>query len=75
MSPLLHARSNGHSTAELHVSVLIGKASHPDMQKTQKIGIFFENSLHRQFEVHKKNSTKGCFRLHIYLSTNKKISP
>jgi hypothetical protein len=38
------------STAERHLSGLIGKASHPDMQKIQIIGFFFENRLHWQFE-------------------------
>jgi hypothetical protein len=46
--------SIAHSTAELHLSGLIGIASHPDIQKTRKIGFFFENSLHPQFEVEKK---------------------
>jgi len=30
-----------HITAELHLSGLIGRASHPDMQKIRKIGFFF----------------------------------
>jgi hypothetical protein len=34
------------STAELHLSGLIGMASHPDMQKIWIIGYFFENGLH-----------------------------
>jgi len=38
-------------TAELHLPVLIGTASHPDMQKIRIIGFFFENGLHWQFEV------------------------
>ena len=44
------------SRVELHLFELIGTASHPDMQKLQIIGFFFENRLHWQFEV-KKNST------------------
>jgi len=39
------------STVELHLSGLIGIASHPDMQKIWIIGYFFENGLHWQFEV------------------------
>jgi len=38
-------------TVELHLSGLIGTASHPDMQKIRIIGFFFENRLHWQFEV------------------------
>jgi hypothetical protein len=32
------------NTIELHLSVLIGTASHPDMQKIRIIGFFFEVS-------------------------------
>jgi hypothetical protein len=39
------------NTVELHLSELIGAASHPDMQKIQKIGLFCENRLHWRFEV------------------------
>jgi hypothetical protein len=39
------------NTVELHISGLIGKASHPDLQKNPIIGFFFENRLHWQFEV------------------------
>jgi hypothetical protein len=35
-------------------------ASHPDMQKIQMIGFFFENRLHWQFEV-EKNLLKWLF--------------
>ena len=38
---------------ELHLSGLIGAASHPDMQKIRIFGFFFENSVHWQFEVEK----------------------
>ena len=38
-------------TVELHSSGLIGKASHPVMQKTPIIGFVFDNKLHRQFAV------------------------
>jgi hypothetical protein len=41
------------STVVLHLSELIGTASHPDMQKLEIIGFFFENRLHWQFEVKK----------------------
>jgi hypothetical protein len=43
-------------------------ASHPDMQKTQIIGFFFENRLHWQYEV-ENNIYKWLFRLHFYLHT------
>jgi len=39
------------NTAELHLSGLIGTASHPDMQKIRIIGLSFENRLHWQCEV------------------------
>jgi hypothetical protein len=42
------------------------------MQEILIIGFFFENRLNLQFEVEKK-STNGCFRLHIYLRTNKTL--
>ena len=42
------------STVELHLSGLIGTASHPDMQKIRIIGFFSESRLHWQFEVEKK---------------------
>jgi hypothetical protein len=35
------------------------------------IGFVFENKLYWQFEMGKKNSTNGSFRLHINLRTNK----
>jgi hypothetical protein len=34
------------SMAELHLYGLIGKVSHPDMQKIRMTGFFFENRLH-----------------------------
>jgi len=37
------------STVEVHLSGLIGMASHPEMQKFRIV--FFENNLHWQFEV------------------------
>jgi hypothetical protein len=40
---------------ELHLSGLIGTASHPDMQKIRITLFFFENRLHWQFEVEQKN--------------------
>jgi len=42
-----------YSRAVLHLSELTGTASHPDMQKLQIIGFFFENRLNWQFEVKK----------------------
>ena len=42
------------------------------MQKIRITGFFFENRLHWQSEA--ENIAKnGCFRLHIYLRTNKTI--
>jgi hypothetical protein len=41
------------TTVELHLSGLIGTASHPDMQKIRIIGFFFGNRLHWQFEEEK----------------------
>jgi hypothetical protein len=38
---------------ELHLSGLIGTASHPDMQNIRITGGFFGNGLHWQFEVEK----------------------
>jgi len=59
-------------TVELHLPELTGTTSHPDMQKIRKIGFFFENRLHWEFEV-EKISTNGCLRLHIYLRTDKTL--
>ena len=39
------------STVELHLSGLIGTASHPDMQKIWIIGFFFESRIRRQFTL------------------------
>jgi len=36
---------------ELHLSVLIGTASRPDMQKIRIMGFFFENRLQWQLEM------------------------
>jgi len=38
-------------TAQLHLSALIGTASHPDMQKIRIVVFFFANSLHWQSAV------------------------
>jgi hypothetical protein len=38
-------------TVELHLSGLIGTASHPDMKKIRVIGFFFEKRLRGQFKV------------------------
>jgi len=43
------------------------------MKKIQIIAFFFENRLHKQFELGVKMPTNGCFRLHIYLRTNKSL--
>jgi len=42
------------------------------MKEIRISGFFFENRLQWQFEVEKK-STNGCFRLNIYLRTNKTL--
>jgi hypothetical protein len=47
-------------TVALHLSGLIGTASHGDMQKIRVSGFFFENRLHWQFEV-EKNFYKWMF--------------
>jgi len=60
------------SKVELHLSGLTGTESCPNLQKIQIIGFFFENRLQWQFEEEKK-STNGCFKLHIYLRTNKTL--
>jgi hypothetical protein len=60
-------------TVELRLSGLTGTASHLDMQRIRIIGFFFENKLHWQSEVEKDISTNGCFRVHIYLRTNKTL--
>jgi len=39
------------NTVELHLSGLIGTASHPDMQKIRIIGFFCENTPHWESEV------------------------
>ena len=52
-------------TVELHLLELIETASHPDMQKFRIIVFFFENRLHRQFEV-------SCYYLH-YVPASKLI--
>jgi hypothetical protein len=48
-----HASSSSfiNSTAEPHVSGIIGAASHPDLQKIRIFGFFFEIRLLWQFEV------------------------
>jgi len=44
------------------------------MQKIQITGFLFENMLHWQYEVGEgRESTYGCFRLHIYLHTTKSL--
>jgi len=47
--------------------------SHSDMQKIRIIGLFFENRTNWKFEVDKRNSTNGCFDLHVYLRKNKSL--
>jgi len=39
------------SIVELHLPVLNGTASHPDMQEIRITGFFFENRLYWQYEV------------------------
>jgi len=48
------------SRVKLHLSGLIGKASHPDVQNIRIIGFLFENGLHWQFEV-EENFYKQLF--------------
>jgi len=49
ITPTLHTHLQ--ITVELHLSRLTGTASHLDKQKIRKVGFFFENRLHWQFEV------------------------
>ena len=58
------------STAQLYLSGLIWMTSNLEMQGIWIIGFFFENRPHWQSEV-EKISTNSCFRIHIYLRTNK----
>ena len=60
------------NTAELHLSEFIGTARHPDVQNIRITGFSFGNKLQWQSEEGKA-STKACFRLHIYLRTNKAL--
>ena len=66
------------STVELHLSGLIGTASHPDMQKIRITGFFFENMLHWQFQVSairlrlKRDGTRAETRFRL---TAKRTSP
>jgi hypothetical protein len=56
----------------MYLPVLIGTTSQPDKQKIRIIEFFFENSLVTLAVWSGKNcSTNRCFRLHIYLRTNK----
>jgi len=50
---------------ELRLSVLIGTASRPDMQKIRIMVFFFENSYSGSWKW-KRISTNGSFRLQIY---------
>jgi hypothetical protein len=49
---------------------LIVTESHPDRQKIRRVGFFFENRPHWQFEM-ENIFTNGSIRLHINLLTNK----
>jgi len=50
---------------ELHLSGLIGPASHSGMQKIRIIGFFFENRLNWQFEVRLLLSNSMYLRLNL----------
>jgi hypothetical protein len=54
------------NTVELHLSRLIGMASHPDMQKIHIIGILVENRIHRQFD----GNFKGTILYFLAFSTS-----
>ena len=59
------------NTAELQLSGLIGKTRRPDTQKIRIIGLFFGNTVSYIDSVKwKRKSSKGCFKLHIYLRKN-----
>jgi hypothetical protein len=55
------------SNVELQLSGLIGTASHPDMQKIRKIGLFIENRLQWQLELENK-LLQSAFLGHIFIS-------
>jgi hypothetical protein len=58
------------NTVKLHLSGLIGTASHPDLQKIRIIGFFFENGLNLQFEVGNKfqqTSILGYIFVHVQI--------
>jgi hypothetical protein len=55
-------------------SGLIGRASHPDVQKIRITGLFPENRLQLAVWSWKKISTKDCFGLHFYLLTNETLT-
>jgi len=61
-------------TLDLYLSGLIGMASQPNMQKIRIIGFLFEYWLCWHFDVDKRNSTNGYFRLHIYSRTKQNIN-
>ena len=61
------------NTVELYISGLTETTNHPDMQKIRIIGFFFENRIHWRFEAKNKRFINDCFRLHIYLRTNKAL--
>jgi hypothetical protein len=50
-SAMAQRRSVFINTVQRHLSGLTGTASNPDIQKIRIIGFFFDNMLHRQFEV------------------------
>jgi hypothetical protein len=54
---------------EPHLTGLIGTGSHPDMQNLRITALFFENSLHWQFEVKKIKHTAVLGYISIYVQT------
>jgi hypothetical protein len=54
---------------EIHLSGLIGTASHSDMQKIRIIEFLFENRQQWQFEVGGEGG--GILQTAVYLRTNK----
>jgi hypothetical protein len=60
-------------TVGLHLSGLNVTKSHPDMQKNPDKWIFLLTTGYNDKFEEGKNSKNRCFRLHIYLRTNKTL--
>jgi hypothetical protein len=67
-------RINGFFFEELRLSGLICRTIHPDKYKIRIIGFSLKIGYIGSLKRGKKISTNGCFRLHIYLRTNKTLT-